>query len=129
MVVMPLTLGTSLLPTGGHAGGKLVDVDCPPFVADCHARAGAELIAHTWDPVVMSALLRGPRRRAELRRDIGGLSDKILHESLTRLTARGLVAQDAPGTAYTLTPLGDSFASGPLRALALWSHKHAEDLA
>ncbi|WP_007517295.1 MULTISPECIES: winged helix-turn-helix transcriptional regulator [Pseudofrankia] len=101
-------------------------MDCPTFVADCHVRAGAELLAHTWDPVVLTALRRGPRRRADLIREIGGLSDKVLHESLGRLVSRGLLThEEGPGSAYRLTTLGESFASGPLRALAEWSAHHA----
>jgi DNA-binding HxlR family transcriptional regulator len=112
---------------------------CQPFVSDCHVRAGAELISHVWDPVLLSALRLGPTRRTELLIRIGGVSDKALTESLQRLVSRGLVTKDgAPASqrgsqrgsaVYRLSPLGESFASGPLAKLALWAEAHQDELA
>jgi DNA-binding HxlR family transcriptional regulator len=109
---------------------------CQTFVADCHVRTAAELISHRWDPVVLSALRRGPTRRTELLRRIGGTSDKVLTQSLQRLTARGLVVRvgtgDRPlrrdGAVYQLSPLGVSFADGPLAQLARWAADNHADL-
>ncbi|WP_308287154.1 winged helix-turn-helix transcriptional regulator [Actinomadura parmotrematis] len=100
------------------------------FVSDCHVRAAADLISHTWDPVVVSALRPGPTRRGVLLERIAGVSDKALTESLRRLVAHGLVAR-APGGAavYELTPLGASFARGPLAHLATWAVEHQDELA
>lgn len=104
---------------------------CQPFVSDCHVRAAAELISHTWDPVLLSALRLGPTRRTELLIRIGGVSDKVATESLQRLVSRGLVTKDgAPGSAvYRLSPLGESFANGPLAQLALWAEANQDELA
>lgn len=111
------------------------DEQCPIFVTDCHVRAAVELINHTWDPVVLSALRRGPTRRNELLTHISGASDKVLTQSLRRLQARGLVARSHParpsagtvGAIYRLTELGESFAHGPLAELARWAaDSHAE---
>lgn len=55
------------------------------MVADCRLRAATDLLAHTWDPVILSALDTGPRRRTDLRTAIGGISDKALTEALRRL--------------------------------------------
>ncbi|WP_432989530.1 winged helix-turn-helix transcriptional regulator [Dactylosporangium sp. CA-233914] len=109
---------------------------CQTFVCDCHVRAAAELINHAWDPVVLSALRLGPTRRNELLGRIGGVSDKVLTQSLQRLTARGLVTRlgndgQAPrreGAVYQLSPLGESFASGPLAQLAQWAADNQADL-
>lgn len=107
---------------------------CEPFVSDCHVRAAVELISHTWDPVVLSALRLGPTRRSELLQRVAGASDKALTESLRRLAARGLVARTGDGArrdvaVYALTELGDSFADGPLAHLAEWAGEHQETLA
>lgn len=106
---------------------------CEPFVADCQLRAGAELFAHTWDPVVLAALRLGPRRRHDLRRLIGGVSDKGLTEALHRLVQRGLVqrqsyAQAPPRVDYSLTPLGRSLLDGPMRALGDWITEYGDEL-
>jgi len=102
-----------------------MDVECYDFVSDCRVRAATDLIAHTWDPVVLTALRAGPARRAALIPAIGGLSDKTLSQSLARLSAAGLVARTAASTSrnvgYALTALGRSFVDGPLAALGRWA--------
>jgi DNA-binding HxlR family transcriptional regulator len=115
----------------------VIEETCQTFVSDCHVRAAAELINHTWDPVVLSALRLGPTRRNELLRHIAGVSDKVLTQVLQRLQSRGLVtkvrcAGQAPahaGAVYQLSPLGDSFANGPLAQLAQWAADNQAELA
>ncbi len=114
----------------------VIEENCQTFVADCHVRAAVELINHAWDPVVLSALRLGPTRRNDLLARIGGVSDKVLTESLRRLRARALVTKvpDARPPAgrgsavYQLSALGESFASGPLAQLARWAADHQADL-
>lgn len=117
--------------------GFVIEENCQTFVSDCHVRAAAELINHGWDPVVLSALRRGPTRRNDLLVRIGGISDKVLTESLRRLKARALVAKVADaeppsgrgGAVYQLSALGESFANGPLADLAQWAADHLAELA
>lgn len=102
---------------------------CETFVSDCHVRAAVELISHTWDPVVVSALRMGPTRRSVLLDRIAGVSDKVLTESLRRLASRGLVVRTGRDAAvYELTPLGASFAEGPLAHLAEWAAENQGEL-
>jgi DNA-binding HxlR family transcriptional regulator len=106
---------------------------CEELVADCRLRAATDLLAHTWDPVVLAALRPGPRRRRELRAAIGGMSDKVLTDALRRLCAHGLVARRAfaqapPRVDYALTPLGQSLVDGPMRALGSWALEHGDEL-
>lgn len=107
--------------------------ECHDLVADCRLRAATDLFAHTWDPVVLSALRPGLRRRHELRAAIGGLSDKALTEALARLIGNGLIerrrfAQAPPRVEYGLTPLGESLVNGPMIALGEWISEHGEEL-
>jgi DNA-binding HxlR family transcriptional regulator len=109
------------------------DDHCEELVADCRLRAATDLFAHTWDPVVIAALRPGPRRRRELRAAIGGISDKVLTEALHRLTGHGLItrhgyAEAPPRAEYSLTPLGQSLADGPMRALGRWITDHGDEL-
>ncbi|WP_307834303.1 winged helix-turn-helix transcriptional regulator [Paractinoplanes lichenicola] len=102
-------------------------------MADCRLRMGTDLFAHVWDPVVLAALTVGPRRRRALRAQIGGISDKALTEALNRLIANGLLekrsyAEAPPRVDYALTPLGQTFAGGPMRALADWVLRHGDEL-
>jgi DNA-binding HxlR family transcriptional regulator len=100
---------------------------CEPFVADCQLRLATDLVAHTWDPVVLSALRAGPRRRRDLLTGIGGISDKALTQAITRLSASGLIERTVDTTraaTYQLSELGASLAHGPLAALARWAAEH-----
>ncbi|GIF14217.1 HxlR family transcriptional regulator [Actinoplanes teichomyceticus] len=92
-----------------------------------------DLFSHVWDPVVLSALVSGPRRRRSLRTSIGGISDKALTEALHRLIANGLIArrpfaEAPPRVDYALTPLGRAFVDGPMRALAAWVTRFGDEL-
>ncbi|TLW91117.1 helix-turn-helix transcriptional regulator [Saccharomonospora piscinae] len=101
-------------------------------VADCRLRAATDLFTHIW-PVVLAALHGGPRRRRDLRADIGGISDKALTEALHRLLTNGLItrhrrAQAPPRVDYAVTPLGASLLDGPVAALARWATEHGDEL-
>jgi DNA-binding HxlR family transcriptional regulator len=109
-------------------------MDCEEFVADCRLRAATDLFAHTWNPVVLAALSTGPRRRHELRAAIGGMSDKVLTETLRRLLGHGLIerhtyAEAPPRVDYVLTALGRSLVDGPMKALGTWVLEHGDELA
>ena len=116
-------------------GGEMTDhhTRCHELLADCRLRAATDLFTHTWDPVVLAALRAGPRRRRELRAAIGGISDKVLSDSLHRLLAGALVERHAhaeapPRVDYALTSLGQSLVEGPLLALGRWAVEHGEEL-
>ncbi|WP_395109158.1 winged helix-turn-helix transcriptional regulator [Actinomadura sp. SCN-SB] len=109
------------------------EAHCYELVADCRLRAAVDLFTHTWDPVVLAALRSRPHRRRELRTAIGGISDKVLTETLQRLLANGLVDRRAYSTApprvdYSLTALGRSLVDGPMKALGRWILEHGDEL-
>lgn len=98
------------------------------FLADCPARTTLDLVADTWSVVVVVALGRGPARYTELREKVGGISKKMLTQTLRRLGDNGLVERRVlhtapPGTEYRLTELGRSLLE-PLAALSRWAEKH-----
>ncbi|WP_078284624.1 winged helix-turn-helix transcriptional regulator [Mycobacteroides chelonae] len=101
--------------------------------ADCRLRAVFDLFAHRWDLVVMAALHDGPRRRNDLHERIGGLSDKVLTESLRRLLSAGLLTrrryeQMPPRVEYELTTLGMSLVDGPMCVWGDWIHQHGDQI-
>lgn len=106
------------------------DVDV--FLADCRARLAFDLIGNTWNAVVLWALRSGPRRPGELREEIGGISPKVLTETLRRLEHNGLVERRAypeapPRVEYGLTGLGRSLV--PLiGAFGEWAFEHGDDV-
>ncbi|MEW9534012.1 winged helix-turn-helix transcriptional regulator [Microbispora sp. NPDC049125] len=102
------------------------------FLADCPARTTLDLIADTWSVVVVFGLGHGPRRYNDLRDRIGGISNKMLTQTLRKLERNNLVTRRALSTApagaeYRLTPLGESLL-GPVSVLARWAEEHADEL-
>nr|WP_262703728.1 helix-turn-helix domain-containing protein [Streptomyces sp. NEAU-383] len=100
------------------------------FIADCRARLGFDLLAHTWTAVVIFGLREGPHRPGELREAIGGISAKVLNDTLRRLEDDGLVerhryAEAPPRVEYGLTPLGETLL-GPVEALGAWSVEYGD---
>jgi DNA-binding HxlR family transcriptional regulator len=90
------------------------------------------LIADTWAVVVVVALGERPQRHGELLGRIGGISKKMLTETLRKLETRGLVAQRRlpgapPGVEYRLTALGETLLE-PVRELSRWAEEHDEEL-
>jgi DNA-binding HxlR family transcriptional regulator len=102
------------------------------FLADCPARTTLALVADTWSVVVVFGLRRGPRRYSDLRDRIGGISNKMLTQTLRKLERAKLVQRRALRTApagveYRLTALGESLL-GPVSVLARWAEEHADQL-
>ncbi|MEV1007725.1 helix-turn-helix domain-containing protein [Streptomyces sp. NPDC049881] len=102
----------------------------PDFIADCRARVGFDLLANTWNGVLLWALRDGPCRPYALRRRVGGISPKVLNETLRRLEAHGLVAhrryrEAPPRVEYELTALGRTLL-GPLEAVGDWAAEHGD---
>lgn len=94
------------------------------FSADCASRAILETLAEKWSLLILHALIDGPARTSELRRRIGGVSEKMLIQSLRRLERNGFVArasfpQVPPRVEYRLTGIGRSLAA-TVGALDAW---------
>jgi len=102
------------------------------FDADCPARAVLEVLAEKWALLLIHMLANGPARTAELRRRIGGISDKMLIQTLRRLERSGFVARHAfpevpPRVEYSLTELGRSL-SEPITTLDRWVERHLPEI-
>jgi DNA-binding HxlR family transcriptional regulator len=82
--------------------------------------------------LVFLALEAGPRRFSQLRQDIGGVTPKVLTQTLRSLERDGLLTRTIypeipPRVEYELTELGVS-ALGPLEVIRAWSQDHAEKI-
>jgi len=103
------------------------------FSAACPSRDALELISSKWALLIVPALGEGPMRNNELLRRIGGVSQKMLTQTLKDLEYNGLVIRTdhrtvPPRVEYRLSPLGRSL-SQTLVALDNWAEKHHGDLA
>ncbi len=94
------------------------------FAADCPSRLVMRHVTSTWAVLSLIALQAGTHRFSELRRKIGGVSERMLAQTLTVLAGDGLVTRKAlpvvpPHVEYALTPLGRQ-AAKKVAALADW---------
>ena len=99
----------------------------PVFLSDCPARLVMEILSDKWAPLVVYGLSRQPRRHGELVGLVGGISRKVLTETLRRLQGYGLVErlEDAPRRIqYRLTDLGQTLVE-PIEMLNDWASEHA----
>lgn len=93
----------------------------------CPSRLVLEHVTSRWGVLVLAALLERSYRFSELRREVGGVSEKMLAQTLQTLERDGFVDRDAkpvipPRVDYTLTGLGRE-AAEQVWALARWSER------
>ena len=89
-------------------------------------------ICTKWGLLVLYELSRGGKRHGELRRAIGGVSQKMLTQTLRTLERDRLVRRTMhpvvpPRVDYALTPLGKTLMQ-PLSALYRWTERHLEQI-
>lgn len=102
------------------------------FDANCGSQLVLDLIANRWTALVIYALVGGTQRYSELHRKIGGVSQKMLTQTLRKLERDGLVERRVypvvpPKVEYSLTPLGRTL-TGPLQAICQWAEEHLPEL-
>ena len=100
------------------------------FLADCPTRLAVEIIAEKWAVIVLFALSLEPQRPGDLAGLIGGISRKVLTQTLRRLQAYGLVerrayAESPPRVEYRLTALGGTLVE-PIKVLTDWARDNGE---
>ncbi|WP_431976441.1 winged helix-turn-helix transcriptional regulator [Micromonospora haikouensis] len=104
-----------------------------PYTRGCPSRDVLDQIGSKWAVLVMGELGRhGARRFTQLRQHLGGISEKMLTQTLRTLERDGLILRtvypEAPiRVEYELTPLGQTL-RGPLKALTEWSTQHIEEV-
>lgn len=95
--------------------------DCNP---GCSVEAAISLIDGKWKCVVLFHLLGGTMRFNEIRRHVGGVTQRTLTNQLRELEEDGLIerkvyAQVPPKVEYTISPLGRGL-EPILIALKVW---------
>ncbi|MFF7335666.1 winged helix-turn-helix transcriptional regulator [Streptomyces sp. NPDC090306] len=102
-------------------------------LAACPHRVLLEHVTSRWGVLILDRLLDRAYRPGELRREIGGVSEKMLTQTLQTLERDGLVHREArpvipPRVDYSLTDLGRE-AAGQVRSLAEWTRRRQEEVA
>lgn len=90
-------------------------------------------VASKWTMLVLEALQEnGTMRYTQLRREVGGISQKMLTQTVRQMEEDGLVLRTVhpvipPHVDYTLTPLGDSL-SKAFCGVWIWAERHHDEI-
>jgi len=104
------------------------DVMAPP----CPSRTVLRHLTDRWTPLIVANLEAGPLRFGQLREAIGGITAKVLTQTLRSMERDGLVTREAiasipPQVTYELTYLGYTLTT-PILALRDWVNDHAGEV-
>ena len=102
------------------------------FNANCPTRLILNRIADKWTVLVMILLESETKRFSNLQREIGGISQKMLTQTLRGLERDGLVSRKVhatvpPKVEYALTPLGHTL-KDLLYAVKTWSETNIKEV-
>ncbi|MBF6437828.1 winged helix-turn-helix transcriptional regulator [Nocardia cyriacigeorgica] len=100
---------------------------------DCDVRQILDRIADKWSLLTIALLAGRTMRFTELRREIDGVSQRMLTRTLRHLERDGLVRRTVypvvpPRVEYQLTPLGGSLHE-TIQALVTWTETHQREIA
>lgn len=96
-----------------------------PFSQTCPTRELLDQLADKWSMLILIAVTEQPQRFNVLKREIEGITQKMLGQTLQSLTRSGLVARTVRPTRpvtveYSITPLGRSLFP-IIERLRMWS--------
>src|SRR6267143_1288948 len=99
----------------------------------CELRNILDRIADKWSLMVIYVLADGVRRFTQLRREIDGISQRMLTLTLRQLEREGLVSRTVfpvvpPRVDYELTPLGSTLLD-TIQSLVAWAGEHGKEIA
>jgi DNA-binding HxlR family transcriptional regulator len=99
---------------------------------NCPTRLALDRIADKWTVLIVGRLAAGTLRFGELRREIEGISPKVLTQKLRELERNGIItrkiyARVPPRVEYSLTPVGQTLV-GLLDAIRVWAESHIETM-
>ncbi|AXK31775.1 transcriptional regulator [Streptomyces armeniacus] len=94
----------------------------------CGVDAAMDVVGGKWKVLILWALNEHPFRFGELRRELHGVTEKVLTAQLRELEADGIVHREVhdevpPRVQYELTPLGVSL-NDALAPLGAWGREH-----
>ncbi|MDT0307375.1 helix-turn-helix domain-containing protein [Streptomyces sp. DSM 44917] len=99
---------------------------------DCEVRQILDRIADKWSLLVIALLDCESLRFTELRREIDGISQRMLTRTLRHLERDGLVSRTVhptvpPRVDYALTPLGSTL-HATIQSLVAWTERHQSEI-
>lgn len=121
------------MPTMTAAARKARDkVAYNAMDANCPTRQLVDVLSDKWVCLVFCSLLRGPARHSEIARQISGVSQKMLTQTLRNLERDGFVSRTVTAEVpvrvdYELTDLGRNFAP-VIGAIKSWAEAHMDEI-
>jgi DNA-binding HxlR family transcriptional regulator len=102
--------------------------DHPVARCDAALSHAFEVLGKRWNGMILGSLMEAPAGFSEIRRALGGISDSVLSDRLSELTAAQLVIREvAPGppvaVSYRLSERGVALVP-VLRDLMAWAREH-----
>lgn len=103
-----------------------------PYAAACPTRMVLDRIGDKWAVLILGLLAGETMRFNQIRREIEGISQKVLSQTLKSLERDGLVEREAIATVpvtvrYSITPLGRTLAE-TVDALRGWAEVHIDSV-
>ena len=99
---------------------------------ECPVATTVSLIGSKWKLLILRNLIQRPWRFNELQRDLDGISQKVLTDSLRSMEADGIVVRTVypevpPHVEYSLSELGESMIP-VIRAMEVWGTEYKASL-
>ena len=99
----------------------------------CPVATTVQLIGSKWKLLIMRNLLKRPWRFNELRRDLDGISQKVLTDSLRSMEEDGIITRTVypevpPRVEYALSELGESLRP-IIQAMEQWGTEYKKNHA
>lgn len=104
--------------------------ECADYDSECPVRLTLSRIADKWTVLIVRSLVQGTKRFGELRKEIEGVSQKVLTQTLRGMERDGLIHRKIyptvpPKVEYKLTNLGKSLIEIFL-SIETWSNNNFE---
>ena len=98
----------------------------------CPVATTVQLIGSKWKLLIMRNLMARPWRFNELRKDLDGVSQKVLTDSLRAMESDGIITRTVypevpPRVEYALSPLGETMRP-ILDAMEKWGRQYKDNM-
>ena len=119
-------------PSGNLVSQREPPAPPDPYAADCPTRLLLDRIGDKWTVLTLILIRDKPRRFNALRRDIEGVTQKMLSQTLKQMERDGLITRTVFPTMpvsveYAITPLGLTLTS-TIDALRVWAEAHIAEV-
>jgi DNA-binding HxlR family transcriptional regulator len=119
---------TEVIPTRLVPATPAAPDPAPGHACDAGLRRAFDFLGKRWNGVILATLAERPVGFSDLRRSVGSITDSVLSDRLTELTAAGLVERTVtdgrpPGVNYQLSTSGRGLLP-ILQQLGDWARDH-----